>query len=403
MFSRRFRRQFFSIIRLVIFLCFLENSLPCGRSVIKLVWTKSPRSSTPLFRVVQDGKVGFVDRFGKLVIPPQFDDDMNETGDFVEGLARVRINGKWGYVNPGGQVVISPQFDYSFDFSDGLALVRLSYEKDSPAKIGYIDKAGTVVLSLPYSSASDFSEGAAAVVTADRKLGYIDKTGNVMIEPQFALAEPFHDGRARVAVDGICWVPGSFNRRVASPTVMPQADDCGNPPAWVEEPCLQGFIDRSGNFVVPPRFTSTRDFSEGLAAVEMDGQWGFVNQEGAFAIEPRFEQAWSFSEGLAVVKTNHKLGYIDHGARFVILPTYDSALPFTNGIAKVGEKGKWSYIDRTGAAIPALKRASSAGSFVQGLADMLLRDGGKGWINKDGKIVYRYRSPRNFDFKPSLP
>ncbi len=41
-----------------------------------------------------------------------------------------------------------------------------------------------------------------------------------------------------------------------------------------------GFIDFTGSFVVPPRFSRCNGFSEGLAAVCMDDRWGFIDRAG---------------------------------------------------------------------------------------------------------------------------
>jgi len=62
---------------------------------------------------------GYIDKTGKTVIEPQFDDARN----FQEELARVKINKKWGYIDKTGKMVIEPQFDRAFGFSEGLANV----------------------------------------------------------------------------------------------------------------------------------------------------------------------------------------------------------------------------------------------------------------------------------------
>jgi hypothetical protein len=51
-------------------------------------------------------------------------------GSFVSGLAQkkdsnalfpARQNGKWGYIDRSGSLIIQPQFDEAWDFSEGLA------------------------------------------------------------------------------------------------------------------------------------------------------------------------------------------------------------------------------------------------------------------------------------------
>jgi hypothetical protein len=113
---------------------------------------------------------------------------------FSEGLAFKWINGKFGYMDESGTVVITPQFDGASNFSDGLALVNIS------GKSNYIDKSGKVVISsLVFSGAAKFCEGL-AVVWNDLKYGYIDKTGRLAIDLQFDFAGHFSEGLARINI-----------------------------------------------------------------------------------------------------------------------------------------------------------------------------------------------------------
>lgn len=65
-----------------------------------------------LRRVQKNGKWGFADRSGKVVIPCQWEDSWN----FCEGLAAVKLEGKWGYLDMSGVVVIPCQWDKAYSF-----------------------------------------------------------------------------------------------------------------------------------------------------------------------------------------------------------------------------------------------------------------------------------------------
>jgi hypothetical protein len=54
-------------------------------------------------------------------------------------MARSRMNGKCGYINKSGEMVIKPQFDLAFPFSEGIAQVHVGIG------IGYIGKSGKFI------------------------------------------------------------------------------------------------------------------------------------------------------------------------------------------------------------------------------------------------------------------
>ena len=180
-----------------------------------------------------NGKWGYADKKGKMMIPPQFDIAL----PFNDGLARVGLTDKesskdkapayrWGYISESGHIVVELQYSVLHDFSEGLAAAAVpNTDKDEKPfyrnrllqdlKWGYVDRNGQIVIPMKFLDAGDFSENLAYVnVGADSKslcrkldkFGYIDKTGAFVIEPAFAHAEPFHNGRARVSVGRICYV-----------------------------------------------------------------------------------------------------------------------------------------------------------------------------------------------------
>jgi len=66
---------------------------------------KKTDESTPLFIIEQNGKWGFIDKTGKIVIEPKFD---NIARDFSEGLALFNLGSKYGYIDKTGKYVWEP-------------------------------------------------------------------------------------------------------------------------------------------------------------------------------------------------------------------------------------------------------------------------------------------------------
>jgi hypothetical protein len=101
-----------------------------------------------LERFQQEGKIGYRDAVGGVVIKPQF----AEAGDFSWGLARVKpdAKGSWGYINGSGDEVIPPQYAAASDFVDGIAVVL---RNDKFVYIGPDGSAmGTFEEDRPYKS-----------------------------------------------------------------------------------------------------------------------------------------------------------------------------------------------------------------------------------------------------------
>src|SRR5687768_7638997 len=73
------------------------------------------------FAITINGKKGFINTLGEVVIQPRFQD----ANDFSEGLCAVRENGLYGFINTQGELSIPAIYDYATIFKDGLALVYL--------------------------------------------------------------------------------------------------------------------------------------------------------------------------------------------------------------------------------------------------------------------------------------
>ena len=155
--------------------------------VHQFAWVRRKYSTGQIVRI-HSLQYGYIERTGKIVIKPQFD----EASSFAEGLARVGIGKKWGYIDRTGKIVISPQFDDAWSFSGGLAEVKVA------KKWGYIDRTGEIAIKPQFDEVSPFAEGLAKVKVA-KEYGYIDRTGKMVISPQFDVAAySFSEGLAHV-------------------------------------------------------------------------------------------------------------------------------------------------------------------------------------------------------------
>ena len=143
----------------------------------------------------QDGKWGVIDLNNDWLVPPEYDEilqdelgrcygqgavfgrkgeevfllvDGEPVGEsyqdacpFLDGYAAVKRNGLWGFIDPQGNIQIDFQFQDAKSFGQHLAAVR---DGDF---WGYISLTGDLVIQPEFLEAKNFSNGSAPVKTAD--------------------------------------------------------------------------------------------------------------------------------------------------------------------------------------------------------------------------------------------
>lgn len=353
-----------------------------------------PQSGS-LFRIEKNGKTGYIDKAGRVAIAPRFD----EGWDFSEGLAPVRIGDDWGYIDTTGKIIIKAQFFSASGFRDGIASVGVWFPKKKviESKVGfysYIDRLGKLITKDRFGVAFSFSDGLARIKTEDYKDGFIDKWGKILF---------FVDAWSEFR-DGLAMFKTHSN--------MPDS--------------RVGYLDKTGKMAIPPTFNYGEDFSGGLACVSSDKGSGFIDTSGKVAIEFKFDGCGSFSEGMASVLVEGLVGFIDSSGKMVIAPQFawvpGDETHFSDGVAvvKVGESekptkdgsrdvtitaernilsnvaGSFGVIDKTGKFIIQPKYIQ-IGAFRNDLAWVNLSDSyiihgdtnRWGYVNKQGKIVWK--------------
>ena len=90
---------------------------------------------------------GFINTSGEVII--SLKDGVMVYGSFHEGLCLVSVDGKCGFIDRRGAMVIPPQFDGADGFDHGVAPVRVG-EREANGNWGFIDHTGKFIVPPKY-------------------------------------------------------------------------------------------------------------------------------------------------------------------------------------------------------------------------------------------------------------
>lgn len=339
--------------------------------------------SDGLLPFYEEGKYGYIDSLGKVIIKPSF----LEAYAFSEGLGAARLDGNFGYISPKGEFVLPPVYDFAYPFEEGRAKV---YIQGKPA---YIDKSGKELFRCDCSVIENYKEGYAKIITHSEKYGVIDRNGRIVIDTLFSRIEDFRDGRA--IVHGL-----EHSDFIRDYEKYPNQNEVG-------------VIDTLGNFIIPyHRYDDIIEYSEGsflvdlgsantkfgyynyailkadgklirydtphssayvsgsfnsgLAPIDLYKYWnaksdkwedyseelsyqGFINQSGEVIInDTNIISVHPFSHNLAFIEhEDEKFSVINTKGEFLLSHKLNAVHEngFRDGIAFVREKGRWGILD----------------------------------------------------------
>ena len=290
--------------------------------------------SEPL-AIVQNGKYGYIDHQGKIVIRPQFIWGI----DFWQGLAEVYVCGRVVSLDPSG--AFHPR---------RLALAGELAVKRIDGKVGFVDAGGQIKIPPTFDDALPFSEGFAAV-QVDNKWGFIDTEGHLVIRPQFEGAYYFTEGVATVKSEHGFLIVDKSGSALSSGYDMVEFIAEGRVPVLHGE--KWGFLDLQGKTVIPVMYDEMRHFSDGLAAVQRGDKWGYIDRNGKEVIPFQFDEAAQFANGLAPARTGEESGFINGSGKFVFHLKFNYSDGFLdNGVARYWtEDGLFGYVNTSGKVI----------------------------------------------------
>lgn len=309
----------------------------------------------------------------------------------VESLIPIRLDGKWGYIDTTGKMVIEPQYDVlpgtetESDFDDFPFMVHRQEED--------------------YGDTTDLE-----TIFENNKYGFADKkTGKIVIKPQFDEVGVFHNGFSVVKINTRDTIKEEYDPAYDMMPIYDTPIDSYissdghtiyvyNRGFYVK--C--GYVSDKGVIAIEPQFEEAGWFSSnGFANVKKDGKWGIINTHGKFVVAPDYDKIISNTDNYELIsvrqdgksklinlkgetiadleseprdlkemiesglpllvrenafpipikKDENKFDFIDIKGKTVFSGEFDYVWLFYNGIAKIMKKDKWGLIDSTGKVI----------------------------------------------------
>jgi hypothetical protein len=307
-------------------------------------------------------------------------------GDFVDGVAGVRIKDHWGLVSKNGTVISQPIFDDVRPLSEGRIVFRQG------ARWGFVDETGRVVLPPTHALIGrEFVNGAVSFAKRARfrllsatgaEWGLLDRAGNVVVAPVWDEVQSWGDG-------------ATWGLRDDRWHLVNAAGETG---------------------YVAPAGADVGSFSSGLAAVRKGTETFYVDAAGTKILGP-YVWGSSFQEERAIISDSGKCRYIDPRGNVIfeagdaVAPTGNSDAPwgrdifgevygacryltgFSEGIASGRlEDGKWVLLTRDGGQL-GTETYPQALRFRNGVATYKVGDEKKTLAHPNPALIPTKRSP----------
>ncbi len=162
---------------------------------------------------------GVIDKDGKIVVPLEYE---MAKPQYADGLLAVRKDGKWGYIDNNGNMVIEPQYDQAYNFTDGIAVVFYGTVTSSGAAdqgtFFFIDRDNQKLDALgEWTNAYVFNAAGYARVNGGDGWGMINREGDVIVEPVWDATGTFNNGFTYVAKDKLFGIVDESGKLICDP------------------------------------------------------------------------------------------------------------------------------------------------------------------------------------------
>ena len=129
--------------------------------------------------------------------------------------------------------------------------------------------------------------------------------------------------------------------------------------AYLAQAGKYGYVDKSGEFVIPMKYSGARDFHPvyGLACVSENGLWGVIDVRGNYVVPAQFDEVSVTADGYICAQKDGRYGVFSSSGRAIYPVECDnidfepSKNLFTYGAVNARLNGQRIRIDQQGNAV----------------------------------------------------
>jgi len=250
-------------------------------------------SVSELYLVKENDKWGYIDKKGKLIIEPiyenccyqRYEDSCCSRIIWPDALGIIKLKGKYGAINIDGDVKIKPNYDFLDQYHNSLVIAK------SGQSFGVLNANGDTIFPFIFDNQFISCNNVVGQGQIEGKYYLLNFSNKTKAETNFDKISYFVEGLAAVIKDN-----------------------------------KYGFVDESGEIKIDLKYQNVWPFNKGVAAVKLNYQWGFIDINDNFIIEPQFDETEGFDlfdRKYAIVEKNKKYGIINREGDYIVLPKYE--------------------------------------------------------------------------------
>lgn len=260
--------------------------------------------SENFYIVKSNGKYGAMDIYGNSIIPPQFD----RLGDFKNGFAYYLNGNSYGFVSRSG-LTSHARYQWISDFDENkLAVIKLNN------MFGLVNENDSIILKPEYEQVLK-AENNIFIVVKNNKYGFYSGTGCFMSDIEFEYRKElpvsfYTNGKLFKLLKKNKQALADINGKLTIDyDAYEEVNFAHSNMIRIKRKGKFGFVDRKLSLVIPCKYNSATDFTDGVSICSLKQEMYLINTKGETLLKTK--------GAITPVTTNYYLVKDEEGSKLI--------------------------------------------------------------------------------------